>query len=225
MSLSRPSVLFLDLDGTLCDSRRDIAIAANAARAAHGLSALPEERLYGMIGDGARLLLARAFEVSEDDPLLDDAVERFKESYLEFPCVHTTLLRGARELIAAAVDRKIPCTVITNKPRAVALVVLERLGVGKHFPAIWAGGDGPLKPSPAGLFAMATRLDVDVKSAWMIGDGPQDVGAGKSAGCVTIGVFGIGEHAQLIASEPTSVCQDLLHVVTLLDEAGSADGG
>lgn len=217
--LPAPAALLFDLDGTLVDSRRDIAIACNAARAAHGLPPLAEEVVVAMVGDGARALCARAFAVEEGDPLLDAAVASFQRSYLAFPCVHTTLLEGGRELLEHASKERIPCALVTNKPRAVTLLVLEALGVDRFFTAIWAGGDGPLKPSPVGLVTVAGQLGIDARRAWMIGDGPQDVGAGKGAGCVTIGVPGIGERERLVASAPTVLCESLVEVRRLLDDA------
>jgi phosphoglycolate phosphatase len=173
-----------------------------------------------MVGDGARALCARAFAVEEGDPLLDAAVASFNASYVAHPCVHTTLLRGARELLEHAAASGVPNALVTNKPREVTLLLLEKLGVAEFFQGIWAGGDGPLKPSPAGLLAMAKHLDIDVRKAWMIGDGPQDVGAGKSAGCVTIGVPGIGEHERLVASGPSILCESLVDVRGLFGSLG-----
>lgn len=210
-----PSALLFDLDGTLVDSRRDIAAACNAARADHGLSPLPDEAIVAMVGDGARALVSRAFQFEEGDGRLDAAVASFKARYVERPCVFTTLLGGARELLAEAAEARLPCAVITNKSRDVATLVLAQLSVARFFPVMWAGGDGPLKPSPAGVVAMTTQLGVDARTAWMIGDGPQDVGAGKSAGCFTVGIPGIAERDRLLKSEPDVVCETLPDVHAL----------
>ena len=56
----RPRALLFDLDGTLVDSRGDIAAACNAALLAQGRAPLPLAAVTPMIGDGARLLIARA---------------------------------------------------------------------------------------------------------------------------------------------------------------------
>lgn len=211
-----PAALLLDLDGTIVDSRRDIALACNAARAAHGLEPLDEDVIAAMVGDGARALVARAFGIEQNDPLLEPALRSFHESYVACPCVHSTLLRGARELLEHAAATNLPCAVVTNKPREVAVLLLARLGVAGLLRGLWAGGDGPLKPSPAGIIFIAERLKVDPRLVWMIGDGPQDVGAGRSAGCVTIGVPGIAERDHLVASGPSFVCASLVEVRDLV---------
>lgn len=213
-----PRALLFDLDGTLIDSRRDIAAACNAARVAHGLEPLAFEAILPMIGDGARALVARAFGAAEADssPLTDAALATFRASYLAHPCVHTVLLPGAREVLEEAEQAELPCAIVTNKPRDITLAVLELLGIAPFFREIWGGGEGPLKPAPDGVVRMLARLDVDAPAAWMIGDGPQDIGAGSAAGCYTVGVPGIAERHRLVASAPDLLVESLFEVRDLV---------
>ncbi|MBX3230123.1 MAG: HAD hydrolase-like protein [Labilithrix sp.] len=200
--------LFFDLDGTLVDSRRDIAEALNRALAGAGMAPLALSEVLPLVGDGARVLVERALAARGRGP--DDAVlAAFQEAYLAAPCVHTTLLPGAKEALALG----LPCALVTNKPRAVTELVLERLGVRDAFREVWAGGDGPLKPAPDGVLSVAARLGVSVHDAWMIGDGPQDVLAGKAAGAFTVGVRGgIAGDARLLAAAPDLVVASLLEL-------------
>lgn len=211
-TLAAPSALLFDLDGTLVDSRRDIAVACNAARADHGLPPLAFEEIMAMVGDGARLLVTRAFAfeaLDPRDPKIDAALASFSARYLAAPCVYTQLLPGARELIEDAARAKLRAAVVTNKPRDVTLAVLRTLGIEASFAMVWAGGDGPLKPAPDGVLAAIARLGAVASSTWMIGDGPQDIGAGKAAGCITIGIPGIAERARLLSSAPDLVFESL----------------
>ncbi len=212
----RPSALLFDLDGTLVDSRRDIAVACNFARADHGLPPLAFEEIMSMVGDGARLLVTRAFALEPGAPMIEGALASFSARYLAAPCLYTTLLPGAHELIAAARAAKLRSAIVTNKPRDVTLAVLSALGIEAFFEMVWAGGDGPLKPSPAGLQAAIARFGVEPAATWMIGDGPQDVGAGRAAGCFTIGIPGIAERERLLASAPDLVCESLHEVHDVL---------
>ena len=52
-------LLVCDLDGTLVDSGRDLADAANALVAARGGRPLPEEAIAAMVGEGAAVLVRR----------------------------------------------------------------------------------------------------------------------------------------------------------------------
>lgn len=218
-TLPAPSALLFDLDGTLVDSRRDIAVACNAARADHGLPPLAFEAIMAMVGDGARVLVTRAFAfeaLDGSDPEIDAALASFSARYLAAPCVYTALETGARELIEDAAQAKIPSAVVTNKPRDVTLAVLRALGIEASFAMVWAGGDGPLKPAPDGVLAAIAHLGATAASTWMIGDGPQDIGAGKAAGCLTIGIPGIAERDRLLSSAPDLVCDSLHEVRSVL---------
>lgn len=206
-----PRAIVFDLDGTLVDSRRDIAEALGEALVAHGREALPLARVLPLIGDGARMLVARALGPAADGALVSGVLATFSECYLAKPCVHSTLLPGAREAIAAAPARSI----VTNKPRDMSVLVLEGLGIAASFAAIYGGGDGPMKPAPDGVLRVLEAMRVSPRDAWMVGDGPQDIEAGRAAGCFTIAVSGIAERDRVLAAEPDLVV-DSLHEVARL---------
>lgn len=216
MPLRRPTALLFDLDGTLVDSRQDIAGSLNAALEELGRARLTLETVLPMIGDGARALIVRALTSSDgvlpDDALIDRGARLYNVAYLAAPCVHTTMLPG----VAAALALGIPCALVTNKPRNVATLVIEHLGISAAFAAIYGGGDGPLKPSPDGIRQVCAAMGVVPADTWFIGDGPQDVLAGKSAGCVTIAVPGIAERSHALAAEPDVVLESLEGLPALL---------
>jgi 2-phosphoglycolate phosphatase len=216
---SRPAALLFDLDGTLIDSRRDIADACNAARARHGLAPLPFEVIMSMVGDGARVLVTRAFGYAAGDPRIDEALQTYNALYLASPCVHTAVLPGVRDVLDLCAGAGLPCGIITNKTRDVSLVVLEALAIAPFFRAIHGGGDGALKPAPDGVLDVAARLGVAASGSWMIGDGPQDIGAGKAAGCFTVGVPGIAERERLVASAPDLLCESMVELASVLRRA------
>jgi len=207
----KPQALLFDLDGTLVDSRGDIAAACNAALAAHGRPTLPLGSILPMVGDGARMLIMRALAAVEvpGEPLLEEVVATFRDYYLAHPCVLTTMLPGAREILDEARLDGLSCALVTNKPRDVTLALLQALGLESTFAAVWGGGDGPLKPAPNGVLSALTRLGVAAADAWMIGDGPQDIDAGRAAGCFTVGIPGIAERERLFASAPDIIYESL----------------
>lgn len=205
-----PKALLLDLDGTLVDSRDDIATALNASLAAHGIAPLELSRIYSMIGDGARVLVTRALAAARSSASVDEVLATFGGLYAEEPCVHTKLFAGAKEVFACG----IPCAVITNKPRPITVRLLDRLGLAPK--EIWAA-DGPLKPAPDSVIAVCRALGVAPRETWMIGDGPQDVGAGKAAGAFTVAILGgIADHDAVRAAKPDLVLGSLQELVSTL---------
>lgn len=178
-----------DLDGTLVDSRADIARAANHALSRHGCVALSEEQIGTFVGDGARNLMIRASGLSEESPLFGELLRTFLDYYPEHACEQTVLMPGAREALEAL--RELPMAVLTNKPRAATVAVLEGLKISGYFRSVIAGGDLPfLKPEPALLRESAKKLGVPVSAVAIVGDGPQDVLCGRNAGAFTVGVLG-----------------------------------
>ena len=214
-----PHALFLDLDGTLVDSRLDIAASCNAALVAHGFPPIePPARIAEMVGDGARALVARALAAGRagvTGEVIDAVLRAFEAHYAAHPCVHTVVLPGASDVLACGV----PCAVLTNKPRSVATLVLEQLDLAPHLAAVWAA-DGRLKPAPDGVLALAATLGVDPRAVWVIGDGPQDVGAGKAAGAFTVAVHGIASWDAVLAARPDAVAGSLGEVAAMVRSAG-----
>jgi phosphoglycolate phosphatase len=207
LTVRAPLALLFDLDGTLVDSRRDIADALNATLP----RPLALETVVTMIGDGSRLLVERGLRaVGElhDERAVDVALAVFTRAYAAHPARHTTLLPGAREALALGV----PNALVTNKPRSVTELVLEALGIAPSFTAVYAGGDGPLKPSPAGVLSLLAILGVPPRDAWVVGDGPQDIAAGRAAGCFTVALRApesIAEGERVLAEKPDLVVVSL----------------
>ncbi len=198
-----------DLDGTLVDSRRDIAESANHALERAGLSRLGHDELESYVGDGAPLLMARAARLDVKDPKVAQMVADFLDYYAANPVAHTDLMPGA----LAALDglSAYALGVCTNKPRRTSVAVLQGLRLDSRFRGLVAGDDLPQrKPDPAMVHETARRLGVPTSEVVMVGDGPQDVLAGRAAGAYTVGVRGgIQAYERLQASEPDVIIDSL----------------
>ena len=216
--------LLFDLDGTLIDSRRSIALACNHALVRSGRAELPEDTIAGFVGDGARLLLARAAGLpatgaGELDVLLADFV-RF---YAAHPIDGTTWMPGAEGALAALGKGGWKLGLVTNKARAITLPILGALGVADRFAVVVAGGDGPLKPDPAPILAATRALGVAPVHTWVVGDAVQDVRAGKAAACHTVAVLGgFQTEARLRAEAPDLVLGSLAELAGALAGATAA---
>lgn len=181
-----PSLVVLDLDGTLLDTLGDITIALEKTLARHGLAAPRREGVAGMIGDGARVLLSRATGLRPDET--DGLLATFLVEYAADPTPATRIMPGALELLAALAARGIPAVVCTNKPGPLARTVVERVLGERVQRTLGAGDTARLKPDPEPI--LAALGGVDPARAWMVGDGPQDVAAARAAGVAAIGVRG-----------------------------------
>jgi phosphoglycolate phosphatase len=176
-------LLVFDLDGTLIDSRRDLADAANALIGERGGTPLPVDAIASMVGEGAALLVRRALRaanVARED--LDAALARFLELYDERLLVHTRLYDGIREALAAlAGDTDL--AVLTNKPQRPTERILDGLDIASFFTRI-VGGDTThgRKPDPAGLNHLMSAAGVAPAETIMVGDSAIDLRTARAAG-------------------------------------------
>ena len=176
-------LIVFDLDGTLIDSRRDLADAANALIVERGGAPLDVDTVASMVGEGAALLVRRALAaagVTRDD--LDAALKRFLELYDERLLAHTRLYDGTRETLDALRART-SLAVLTNKPQRPTERILAGLGIAAHFRWV-IGGDTThgRKPDPAGLNHVISIADATPDSTIMVGDSAIDLRTARAAG-------------------------------------------
>jgi phosphoglycolate phosphatase len=199
-------LVVFDLDGTLVDSARDLADAGNAVLQGYGRPPLEPRQVAAMVGDGARELVRRLLATSQLEVPIDDALARFLDCYDERLLATTRPYDGTVGTLdaLAAVTR---LAVLTNKPEAATLRLLEGLDLRRYFSDV-IGGDTPYgrKPDPAGLFALLARADVANEDALMVGDSLNDLLVAEAAGvpsCLARYGFGyalIPEDERLIAT-------------------------
>ena len=190
------SLVVFDLDGTLIDSRRDIAESANAVLEECGCQPHPEEVIGGMVGDGAAMLIARAFAAASQ-PAPPDALDRFLRVYGARLLRFTRPYPGIAEMLEHLLPRA-TLAVLTNKPLAATRTILEQLDLARFFGDRVLGGDGPLprKPDPAGLIQLMARAGASGARTLMVGDSLVDLHTAKAAGasaCLARYGFGFRE--------------------------------
>ncbi|HVT53622.1 MAG TPA: phosphoglycolate phosphatase [Dongiaceae bacterium] len=178
--MGKPRVLVFDLDGTLIDSAPDLAQAVNALLAEFGKPPLAETTIRPMIGDGSRLLLARALAASGIETQADDVFDRFMVHYLAFVADKTKVYPDVPETLAALHAHGHPLGVCTNKPFAPTERVLEAFGLAHFFGAVIGGDSLPQrKPEPEPLWTTIERLGGG--AAAMVGDSANDMLCARAA--------------------------------------------
>ena len=175
-------LVVFDLDGTLVDSRQDLADSANALIVERGGAPLPVDSVAGMVGEGAALLVRRALTAAGLEPDLDTALPRFLQLYDQRLLEHTHLYSGTAELLDALASR-VTMAVLTNKPQRPTEAILRGLNLHRYFAHV-IGGDTRFgrKPDPAGLqhlMAVAASSAIDTV---LVGDSAIDLRTARAAG-------------------------------------------
>jgi phosphoglycolate phosphatase len=174
-------LIVFDLDGTLIDSRQDLADAMNQVLVELGAAPLPVETIALLVGEGAPTLVRRALAMAslEVDPL--EALGRFLNIYESCLLVHTRPYAGTMEMLAALAGRY-HLAVLTNKPSAATRQILDGLGLSPWFADV-IGGDSPFhrKPDPAGLLHLVARAQATPATTMMVGDSAIDLETARRA--------------------------------------------
>ncbi|HYH00484.1 MAG TPA: HAD-IA family hydrolase [Terriglobales bacterium] len=189
----RIKLLIFDLDGTLVDSRQDLANSVNAMLRWLGRPELPCDVIATYIGDGAPMLVRRALGDPEDDALVMEALEYFMTWYREHKLDNTYVYSGTVETLRAlraARNGTLTMAVLSNKPVNPSRAIVEALGLGEFFFQTYGGNSFPSrKPDPTGAFKLLEEAGgVRPDETIMIGDSHNDVLTAKNAGMWSIGL-------------------------------------
>ena len=191
-------LIAFDLDGTLVDSRRDLADAANQLIDELGGTRLAEEAVGDMVGEGARVLVTRALRAAGLGPHAEGAIlfqclARFLEIYDTRLLQHTKPYAGIVQALDAAREHA-RLAVLTNKPTRATEAVLDGLGLTAYFDDV-VGGDGewPRKPDPAGLQHLIERAGAARGGTLLVGDSAIDHETAARAGVrCCLATYGFG---------------------------------
>lgn len=215
-------LLILDLDGTLIDSKLDLAQAVNAMRASMGFGPLENDRVYSYVGNGAPALIRRALPAEASEPEIERGLEYFLAYYREHKLDNTTLYPGVRDALDRFYEHGVKMAVLTNKPVNVSTAILEGLGVGKHFLRIYGGNSFAFKkPNPIGVETLLAETGVARECAMMVGDSGVDVKTARNANIKCCGVT-YGFQPETLVEEPPDMLvdrmEDLVDVVLATKE-------
>lgn len=222
-------LIAFDLDGTLIDSRRDLADSANDLILELGGSPLPEEAIGRMVGEGATVLVQRALAAA-GLPHPADAVTRFLAIYDTRLLNHTRPYDGVVDAVRVA-RRHARVVLLTNKPGRPSEAILAGLGLRDLFEVV-IGGDSAYarKPDPQALFALMGEAGASPDTTLMVGDSPIDHETALRAGVrCCLCAFGYGflnfprerlTGSELIAESPSDLARCIEVFATTTSAAG-----
>lgn len=181
--------MIFDLDGTLIDSRLDLANSVNAARAHFGMPPLLNETVYTYVGNGVSVLIQRALGPGRPESELQVAQEFFLNYYREHMLDYTILYPGTAEALEQLSHGGMKLAVLTNKPVRFSRAIIEGLGIAPFFQRVYGGNSfEQKKPHPMGVAALISECGADREHTVMIGDSAVDVQTARNASVKAWGV-------------------------------------
>src|SRR5215831_6859640 len=116
-------LLVFDLDGTLVDSRIDLANSVNAMLRHYAKPQLPDDVIASYIGNGAPMLVRRSLGDPDDESFVQEALLYFMAYYREHKLDTTYVYDGIKEVLEqlrntgnGSVAPKMQMAVLSNKP-------------------------------------------------------------------------------------------------------------
>jgi phosphoglycolate phosphatase len=206
--LDNIDLLVFDFDGTLLDSKEDVAASVNSTLKKFDLGMIDPDKIWSFLGDGAGYLIDRAFAYfSKNTP--PEATDIFLKDYEENSLKKTSLYPGVFQMLESLNDFK--TAIFTNKRHDFTVRICEGLGiVGKFDYILGRNSHFPKKPEPDGLYIIMERLGIKAQNTAMIGDTTIDIITGKKAGTKTVAVtWGVHTKNMLIKENPDLIVEKI----------------
>ncbi|MGA3060314.1 MAG: HAD family hydrolase [Candidatus Bathyarchaeia archaeon] len=204
----KAKVIFLDLDGTIVDSKEAYIEAARIA-----FQALGKKPLESKIAFEIPRRLERGLTISD---LIDGGTQKFLSKYFE---AYYSITREKTKLIPnvsatlETLSAKTKLVLITMRyvPRQTIIKELEWFGISKYFTHFVTALDtSKPKPSPEALIACVQAIGVETRECLIAGDSVNDVRAGKAAGARTVAVLsGLFQCEELFKESPDLIINDV----------------
>ena len=222
MSLKKPKMVLIDVDGTLVDSVPDLAYCVDEMmrhldRPAHG-----EAKVRNWVGNGVERLVRRALvgqlDGEPDEQDYARAYPIFLELYAENTSKRSVLYPGVREGLDYLESQAYPLGCVTNKAARFTIPLLQELGIYDAFGIVVAGDTLPVKkPDPQPLLHAARHFGVDAADALMLGDSKSDVTAARAAGFQIICMsYGYNHGEDIRHYEPDAVIDSMAELAALI---------
>jgi len=198
-----------DLDGTLVDTRTDIARALEIALSEAGYDVPSHEQVVSVIGGGSVNAVRQLTGLEGDD--LAPHLARFMACYDEVCSDNTTVYDGGYALLERLRDSGAVLALVTMKSKTPTHKILKRHKLDMFDTVITFDDVEKRKPEPDSFLKLLDKYGVGASNALMIGDTVTDMRYAKAAGVdVCAMTYGYGITKEVLAEQPEYVLDSLL---------------
>jgi len=216
----RFKAIIFDLDGTLLDTLKDLALSVNTVLKKHGLKEHPVDAYRYFVGDGIEALVQRAFaQEAVENGEFEARVEAVKEEYGKRWADHTVPYSGVPEMLDYLEERQIHKAIFSNKLHEFAVLTVTKLLPDWSFSSIIGIKPGiPRKPDPHGALLIAEKIGVEPDRTVYLGDTATDMQTAVAGGFYPVGaLWGFRPAEELLESGAGMLAHSPLEVTELFD--------
>lgn len=212
--------VIFDLDGTLVNTIEDLGLACDYLLEKQGRELKWTIDDYkNFVGNGAKLLVERAFEGELSANELEEQYQQFKIKYNEIKMEHAHAYEGIKEVVSILKENNIKLAVCTNKPDVAAKGMIKDIFGSDMFDIVCGAVDDlPKKPDPTIAKSIIKELKVTPNECVWIGDSSVDIETAKNLGCKSIGVtWGFRSFEHLFKAYPTLILNEPKEILKIFD--------
>lgn len=212
--MKRFDLVIFDLDGTLIDSKLDLAHSVNATREYMGMTPLEHDTVYSYVGNGAPTLIRRALGPDATTEDCEKALAYFVQHYREHCLDYTRLYPGAEETLNALSEANVTMAILTNKPVRISEIIVNGLDTAKHFVRVYGGNSfDDKKPHPIGILKLMEETGAAPERTLMVGDSSVDIETARNAGVRSAGMT-YGFQPETLKTVPPDYLLDAFSALT-----------
>lgn len=221
--IKKPSMVLIDVDGTLVDSVPDLAYCVDEMMKQLDMPLRGEERVRHWVGNGVERLVRRSLinqlDGEPDEALFQKAIPIFEALYAENTSKRSCLYPGVQEALDFLKTTGVHIGCVTNKASQFTLPILKDLGISDYFEIVICGDELPRKkPDPMPLLHAAEKMGVQPEQSLMLGDSMSDVKAARAAGFDIICMsYGYNHGEDIRDYNPDAVVDSMDEVKQLID--------
>lgn len=188
----QPTACLFDLDGTLLDSLADLGTACNVLLEERGYPRHPLAAYRRFVGNGFDMLVRRCLPPDapehRDPDLLAAAMDRARDYYGTHWAAHSRAYPGIVPMLEALAGKGVILGVLTNKPHAWAVPIVEHFYAGIPFAVVRGAMPGvPRKPDAGAVAPVLDILGLPASACAYVGDSDVDVQTARATGMLAVG--------------------------------------
>lgn len=201
-------VAVFDLDGTLLDTTRDLALAVNHTLAVFGMPQLPQDQVIAYTGNGIARLIEQSVPAGTPRDVWERAFDEFKRYYGAHALDHTEPYPGIPECVAALRAEGLGVAVVSNKADFAVQEIIDARMPG-CFDAVLGECEARgirRKPAPDMVLAALDQLGAARDGLVYIGDSEVDVATAAACACPCVSVsWGFRSREELVVAGATRI--------------------
>ena len=216
----RKKIVIFDLDGTLLNTLKDLAISTNYALKACNYPLRTVDEVRQFVGNGVYKLIERAVPSNSSSYAIDKCLTIFKKHYSENMYNNTAPYEGIIDLLKSLKQKGYIVAVVSNKFDNAVKDLCE-----KYFAGLvdFAAGENEKlgikkKPAPDTVFQVLKKYDLSSKEAIYIGDSEVDILTAKNSDMECISVtWGFKDKDFLIQNGATNIAENTGEIIAILE--------